>query len=60
VQGAAPACRRYVVTITKDGWLTTALPMEKCGATQAGRVKPPLLIGAAAADDLGVQDLQVC
>ncbi|HEY5827194.1 MAG: hypothetical protein ACAH24_20685 [Hyphomicrobiaceae bacterium] len=37
VQGAAPACRRYVVTITKDGWLTTALPMEKCGATQAGR-----------------------
>ncbi|KAB2917075.1 MAG: hypothetical protein F9K29_10485 [Hyphomicrobiaceae bacterium] len=31
VQGAAPGCRRYVVTITKDGWLTTALPMEKCG-----------------------------
>jgi hypothetical protein len=37
VQGAAPGCRRYVVAITKDGWLTTALPMEKCGATQAGR-----------------------
>jgi surface antigen len=36
VQGAAPACRRYVVTITKDGWLTTALPMERCGAP-AGR-----------------------
>jgi hypothetical protein len=36
VQGAAPGCRRYVVAITKDGWLTTALPMEKCG-THAGR-----------------------
>jgi hypothetical protein len=31
VPGAAPDCRRYVVTVTKDGWLTTALPMEKCG-----------------------------
>ena len=31
VAGAASGCRRYVVTITKDGWLTTALPMEKCG-----------------------------
>jgi hypothetical protein len=31
VPGAAPGCRRYVVAITKDGWLTTALPMEKCG-----------------------------
>lgn len=31
VPGAAPGCRRYVVTVTKDGWLTTALPMEKCG-----------------------------
>jgi hypothetical protein len=30
VPGAAPDCRRYVVTVTKDGWLTTALPMEKC------------------------------
>lgn len=38
VQGAAPGCRRYVVAITKDGWLTTALPMEKCGAeAKAGR-----------------------
>jgi hypothetical protein len=37
VQGAAPGCRRYVVSITKDGWLTTALPMEKCGAAQAAR-----------------------
>jgi len=31
VPGAAQDCRRYVVTVTKDGWLTTALPMEKCG-----------------------------
>jgi hypothetical protein len=38
VQGAAPDCRRYVVTVTKDGWLTTALPMERC-SVQA--VKPP-------------------
>lgn len=35
VPGAAPSCRRYVVTVTKDGWLTTALPMEKCGAKLA-------------------------
>lgn len=33
VAGAAPSCRRYVVTVTKAGWLTTALPMEKCGST---------------------------
>jgi hypothetical protein len=31
VRGAAPDCRRYVVTVAKDGWSTTALPMEKCG-----------------------------
>ena len=31
VPGAASDCRRYVVTITKDGWMTTALPMERCG-----------------------------
>jgi hypothetical protein len=38
VPGAAPGCRRYVVTVTKDGWLTTALPMEKCGSQpQPGR-----------------------
>jgi hypothetical protein len=33
VQGAAPTCRRYVVTVTKDGWSTTAPPMERCGVT---------------------------
>ena len=27
----ATQCRRYVVTVSKDGWSTTALPMEKCG-----------------------------
>lgn len=31
VAGAPSGCRRYVVAITKDGWLTTALPVEKCG-----------------------------
>ncbi len=31
VPGAPADCRRYVVTVAKDGWLTTALPMEKCG-----------------------------
>lgn len=35
VPGAAPGCRRYVVTITKDGWTTTALPMENCGSQTA-------------------------
>jgi len=32
VAGAAPGCRRYVVTVVKDRWLTTAMPMEKCSA----------------------------
>lgn len=31
VEGAPADCRRYVVAIGKDGWSTTALPMEKCG-----------------------------
>lgn len=31
VRGSAADCRRYVVTITKDRWSTTAPPMEKCG-----------------------------
>ena len=41
VPGAAPDCRRYVVTVTKDGWLTTALPMEKCGP-QPRRQEPAI------------------
>lgn len=31
VPGVSPACRRYVVGVAKSGWLTTALPMERCG-----------------------------
>jgi hypothetical protein len=31
VPGISPACRRYVVGVAKSGWLTTALPMERCG-----------------------------
>ena len=30
VRGASEACRRYVVAIATDGWLTTAPAMEKC------------------------------
>jgi hypothetical protein len=37
VQGAGPECRRYVVTITQDGWATTAFPMEKCGPQFASK-----------------------
>jgi hypothetical protein len=37
VQGAAHDCRRYVVTITKDRWTSTALPMERCGVKVAFR-----------------------
>ena len=35
VPGAPQGCRRYVVTITKDGWTTTAPPMESCGSRTA-------------------------
>jgi hypothetical protein len=37
VQGAGRDCRRYVVTVTKDRWTSTALPMEKCGVKVAIR-----------------------
>jgi len=37
VEGAEHDCRRYVVTITKDRWTSTALPMEKCGVKVAFR-----------------------
>lgn len=37
VRGAAPNCRRYVVTVTKDGWSTTAPPMERCDAQLGSR-----------------------
>ena len=32
VEGTAGNCRRYVVNVLKDGWATTAMPMERCGA----------------------------
>lgn len=35
VAGAATTCRRYIVTIVKNGWTTTAPPMEKCGVQTA-------------------------
>ncbi len=37
VAGAGPDCRRYVVTVTKNGWTTTAQPMEKCGVERPSR-----------------------
>lgn len=37
VAGAAPDCRRYVVVVTKDGWSTTAQPMERCGVKRLRR-----------------------
>lgn len=38
VVGARVDCRRYVVRVGKSGWLTTALPMERCGI--AGPLPP--------------------
>ena len=32
VASVSPECKRYIVTIAKHGWLTTALPMDKCGS----------------------------
>jgi hypothetical protein len=37
VPGAAPDCRRYVVTVTRERWSTTALPMERCGVKRQVR-----------------------
>jgi surface antigen len=34
VAGAETDCRRYVVTVIKNRWATTARPMEKCGVPQ--------------------------
>ncbi|MGI9423581.1 MAG: hypothetical protein ACR2PA_10335 [Hyphomicrobiaceae bacterium] len=31
VASALHNCRRYIVEVIKDGWVTTAQPMEKCG-----------------------------
>lgn len=35
VRGSSDDCRRYVVTVTKDRWSTTAPAMEKCGTAAA-------------------------
>ena len=40
VPGAAANCRRYVVTVGKDGWSTTALPMETCGVKRVAAKHP--------------------
>jgi hypothetical protein len=40
VAGAATNCRRYVVTIEKSRWVTTALPVEKCGAELSPPKRP--------------------
>jgi hypothetical protein len=37
VAGDRDDCRRYIVTILKNGWTTTAPPMEKCGITPLKR-----------------------
>jgi hypothetical protein len=37
VAGAAPGCRRYVVVVAKDRWLTTAAPMERCNSQAVGQ-----------------------
>lgn len=39
VRGASPECRRYVVAIAKDGWRTTALPLEKCSEPSRAAAK---------------------
>lgn len=39
VTGAPEDCRRYVVMVSKNGWLTTALPMEKCGVRRRTAVQ---------------------
>jgi hypothetical protein len=35
VTGAESGCRRYVVTVTKDRWSSTAAALEKCGVSMA-------------------------
>lgn len=35
VPGAPEDCRRFVVTVMKNGWTTTARPMERCGVKLA-------------------------
>ncbi len=50
VPGAPVQCRRYVVSIIKDGWLTTALPMEKCGTVvKTAKTAAPAVVPMRAA-----------
>jgi hypothetical protein len=42
VPGITAACRRYVVGVGKNGWLTTALPMERCGVKPKSSSRPPV------------------
>ncbi len=37
VAGAASGCRRYVVVVAKDRWMTTAAPMERCNTQVVGQ-----------------------
>lgn len=37
VKGSSLDCRRYIVTVKKNGWTTTARPMEKCGLARPQR-----------------------
>jgi hypothetical protein len=37
VTSASENCRRYIVTVVKNGWTTTAPPMEKCGIAKPRR-----------------------
>lgn len=46
VPGVSAACRRYVVGVGKNGWLTTALPMERCGVRPKPSLRPPAEPGA--------------
>jgi hypothetical protein len=48
VPGAAETCRRYVVTVTKDRWATTAPPMEKCGLSKPAPGPAPSVAKASA------------
>ena len=50
VMGAAPQCRRYVVTVVKDGWTTTAPAMERCGAGIATQKSAGHQAGSAVTD----------
>lgn len=41
VTGDGQDCRRYIVTVVKNGWTTTAPPMVKCGTVRRHAVPKP-------------------